>query len=78
MHFRAIVQGMPFKYLGSGKLPMAQANAKLEKYRKPKIVCQFCGKKFEQQRKWGKFCSKLCRWRDWDYAHPRFPRARAT
>lgn len=33
--------------------------------------CEWCGEKFSVKRRWQKFCSSLCRFKDWDKNHPR-------
>jgi hypothetical protein len=34
-------------------------------------LCDRCGRSFQQARKWQRFCSKECRWDEWNEDHPR-------
>lgn len=36
-----------------------------------KVKCIECKNKYEQKRKWQKFCSAKCRWMNFDKTHPR-------
>jgi hypothetical protein len=33
--------------------------------------CKECGKEFEPKTYWQKFCSAICKWKNWDKKHPR-------
>lgn len=48
---------------------------KKEKKDKPKILCENCGIRFVQERKWQRFCSLKCKWDKWDRLHPRVRKA---
>jgi predicted nucleic acid-binding Zn ribbon protein len=38
---------------------------------KKKVICEFCGKKFDPKRPWQKFCSQKCRWEKFNRDNPR-------
>lgn len=38
---------------------------------KTETKCPECGKEVKKNRPWQKFCSDICRWRNWDKKHPR-------
>ena len=33
--------------------------------------CERCGKGFETNRDWKRFCSQKCQWEQWNETHPR-------
>lgn len=37
------------------------------------FACMVCGKATRQKRKWARFCSQTCRFRQWAKEHPRKP-----
>lgn len=37
--------------------------------------CERCGKKFEPKTYWQKFCSGICKWKNWDEKNPRIKKA---
>jgi len=43
-----------------------------------KKECLECGKEFVLKKSWQKFCSKKCRWQNWDKSNPRKRLVQAT
>ncbi len=44
---------------------------KKESQKKTLFKCDLCGQQFNKTRSWNRFCSRSCRFKAWDKAHPR-------
>jgi hypothetical protein len=51
------------------KNPCLNVTANPRKGKEP-VFCARCGDEFNSGRKWQRFCSNVCRWRDWNDNHP--------